>query len=142
MEGSRIEFAESCPREEYLRLYDQIDIALDPLPYNGITTTCDALWMGVPVVSLAGNTAAGRAGLGLLSTAGLPELATGSEEEFTGICSSLAHDLPRLGVLRSTIRRRLLASPLSDFPGFARNMESAYRSMWRKWCEMSATGSK
>ncbi len=142
VEGSRIEFAESCPREEYLRLYDQIDIALDPLPYNGITTTCDALWMGVPVVSLAGNTAAGRAGLGLLSTAGLPELATGSEEEFTGICSSLAHDLPRLGVLRSTIRRRLLASPLSDFPGFARNMESAYRSMWRKWCEMSATGSK
>ena len=106
------------------------------------STPCDALWMGVPVVSLTGKTAAGRAGLSLLSTVGLPELATGSEEELAAVCSRLAHGLPRLAELRSTLRQRMLASPLSDFRRFANNMEDAYRSMWRKWCERSASGSR
>ncbi len=134
VEGSRIEFVGKCPRDEYLRLYDQIDIALDPLPYNGITTTCDAAWMGVPVVSLTGKTAAGRAGLSLLSMLGLPELATHSPEECVRVASGLAHDLPRLAALRSTLRERMKASPLMDGPRFARSMEAAYRTMWRKWC--------
>jgi predicted O-linked N-acetylglucosamine transferase (SPINDLY family) len=68
IEASRLKFVGHCRREEYLRIHDRIDIGLDPLPYNGITTTLDALWMGVPVVSLAGRTAAGRAGLGILTT--------------------------------------------------------------------------
>ena len=132
--GHRVEFCGRCSRDEYLRLYDRIDIALDPVPYNGVTTTLDALWMGVPVVSLAGKTAAGRAGLSLLSTAGLAELATRTPEEFVGVASGLAQDRPRLAQLRSTLRSRMEASPLMDAPRFARNIEAAYRTAWRRWC--------
>jgi predicted O-linked N-acetylglucosamine transferase (SPINDLY family) len=135
IDRGRIEFVGKCSRDEYLRLYDRIDIALDPLPYNGITTTLDALWMGVPVVSLAGKTAAGRVGLSLLSTVGLPELATKTPDEFVRITSDLAKDLPRLSGLRSLLRERMRTSPLMDAPRFARNMETAYREMWRRWCE-------
>jgi predicted O-linked N-acetylglucosamine transferase (SPINDLY family) len=138
VDSGRIEFASSCPRNEYLRLYDQIDIALDPLPYNGITTTLDALWMGVPVVSVIGKTASGRVGLSLLSTIGLPEFATKTPDEFVQVASGLAQDLPRLAGLRSTLRGRIEASPLMDAPRFARGIEAAYRESWRKWCE-SAT---
>jgi predicted O-linked N-acetylglucosamine transferase (SPINDLY family) len=137
IDRERIEFVGRCSRDEYLRLYDRIDIALDPLPYNGITTTLDALWMGVPVVSLAGRTAAGRAGLSLLSTVGLPELATKDPDGFVRIASGLANDLPRLTELRSTLRGMMQASPLMDASGFARDMEAAYRNMWRTWCEQS-----
>ena len=87
---NRIAFTESRIRLEYLRLYDLIDIVLDTLPYNGITTTCDALWMGVPVVSLIGNTAAGRAGLSLLSTVGLPELVGNYPARFVEIAVEFA----------------------------------------------------
>jgi len=134
VEGHRVEFCANYPRDEYLRLYERIDIALDPLPYNGITTTLDALWMGVPVVSLTGKTAAGRAGLSILSNIGLPELAALSEEEFVRIATELANDLPRLAQLRSTLRQRMEQSPLMDAPRFARNIEVAYREMWCKWC--------
>jgi predicted O-linked N-acetylglucosamine transferase (SPINDLY family) len=135
VDGGRVEFVGRCSREQYLRSYDRIDIALDTLPYNGITTTLDALWMGVPVVSLTGNTAAGRVGLSLLTTLGLPELATTTPDEFVRIAAGLAGDLPRLNQLRSTLRERMQASPLMDAPGFARDIEAAYRTMWRTWCE-------
>jgi predicted O-linked N-acetylglucosamine transferase (SPINDLY family) len=131
----RIEFVPRKLRLDYLRLYDSIDICLDPLPYNGITTTCDALWMGVPVVTLAGNTAAGRAGVSILSTAGIPELIAHTEEQFLQIATGLAGDAPRLAELRLTLRDRTQKSPLMDGPGFARKMEDAYRWMWRKWCQ-------
>jgi predicted O-linked N-acetylglucosamine transferase (SPINDLY family) len=130
----RLEFVGTCPRDEYLRSYGGIDIALDPFPYNGITTTCDALWMGVPVVTFAGETAASRAGLGLLSTVGLPELAGRDAEEFVQIAVALACDLPRLAALRAGLREKMERSPLMDAPGFARNLEAAYREMWRAWC--------
>jgi predicted O-linked N-acetylglucosamine transferase (SPINDLY family) len=132
--GQRLEFCDTCPRDEYLRLYDRIDIALDPLPYNGITTTLDALWMGVPVVSLAGETAAGRAGLSLLSTVGLPELATHDTEQFTQVATSLAQDRARLAAMRAALRERMEKSPLMDGRRFARAMQAAYREMWRRWC--------
>src|SRR5262249_17466777 len=103
--GERIEFVGRIPRPDYLRLHHRIDIALDTLPYNGITTTCDALWMGVPLVSLAGHTAAGRAGLGVLSTVNLPELAARSPEEFVRAAENLAGDLPRLAKLRAELRQ-------------------------------------
>jgi protein O-GlcNAc transferase len=131
----RIEFVPRRLRLDYLRLYDAIDICLDPLPYNGITTTCDALWMGVPVVTLVGKTAAGRAGVSILSTVGLPELIAHDEEQFIGIATALANDAPRLAELRSTLRGRTEKSPLMDGPGFARKMEAAYRQMWRQWCQ-------
>jgi predicted O-linked N-acetylglucosamine transferase (SPINDLY family) len=130
----RLEFVGRCGRGEYLRLYDRIDICLDPLPYNGITTTCDALWMGVPVVTLAGKTAAGRAGVSILMNVGLGELAAREADEFVNIARSLAINHSRRAELRSTLRQRLQKSPLMDGRGFARDMESAYRQMWRQWC--------
>ena len=133
--GERVNFIKQRPWTDYLKLYHEIDICLDPLPYNGITTTCDAMWMGVPVVSLIGNTPAGRAGLGLLRTVGLPELVAATKEEFVRIATHLAGDLPRLAELRSTLRERMQSSPLMDAPRFARNVEAAYRTMWQRWCE-------
>ena len=132
--SDRIEFVPRAPRVDYLRLYDRIDICLDPLPYNGITTTCDALWMGVPVVTLVGKTAAGRAGLSILSTIAMPEMIAHDENQFIEICTQLANDAPRLAELRHTLRDRALKSPLMDGPGFARKMETAYRHMWQQWC--------
>jgi predicted O-linked N-acetylglucosamine transferase (SPINDLY family) len=129
-----VRFAGRAPAEEYFALYRQIDIALDTFPYGGGTTTCDALWMGVPVVSLVGRTAVGRGGLSILSNVGLPELAARSEEEYVRIAGELAGDLPRLGNLRANLRQRMAQSPLMDAPRFARNIEAAYRQVWRQWC--------
>jgi protein O-GlcNAc transferase len=129
-----VRFVGMAPAAEYLRLYHWIDVALDTFPYGGGATTCDALWMGVPVVSLRGKTAVGRGGLSILSNVGLPELAARSEEEYVRIASELAADLPRLKDLRQTLRQRMQQSPLMDAPRFARNVEAAYRQMWRKWC--------
>lgn len=130
----RLEFVPRYPRTDYLQLYDRVDICLDPLPYNGITTTCDALWMGVPVVTLTGKTAAGRAGLSILSNLGLSDLVAHSPEQFFQIAGNLALDLPRLARLRRTLRDRMRQSPLMNSQRFARNMEAAYRKMWQRWC--------
>jgi predicted O-linked N-acetylglucosamine transferase (SPINDLY family) len=132
--ANRLEFVPRCPRTDYLRLYERIDICLDPLPYNGITTTCDALWMGVPVVSLTGKSAAGRAGWSLLANLGLSDLVAHTPKQFIDITSNLASDLLRLAQLRSTLRERMQRSPLIDSQRFARNMEAAYRKMWQRWC--------
>jgi predicted O-linked N-acetylglucosamine transferase (SPINDLY family) len=134
VDPSRVEFIGHCPREQYLKTYHQLDIVLDTYPYNGHTTTCDALWMGVPVVSLAGQTAVGRGGSSILSTIGLPELVADSQELYVRLAIDLAHDTGRLGELRSTLRQRMAQSPLMDAPSFARNVEAAYRQMWRTWC--------
>ncbi|HEX4055251.1 MAG TPA: tetratricopeptide repeat protein [Tepidisphaeraceae bacterium] len=130
----RVEFVDRISRTDYLRHHDSIDICLDTLPYNGITTTCDALWMGVPVVTLIGKTASGRAGLSILSTLGMPELIAKTEDDFVKIAADLSQDRPRLNELRSTLRERMRQSPLMDAAGFARKMETAYRDMWRRWC--------
>ena len=122
------------PSEQYFELHSQIDIALDPFPYGGGTTTCDALWMGVPVVSLAGNTAVGRGGLSILSNVDLPDLVARSEEGYVRLATELANDIPRLSHLRSTLRQRMEQSPLMDGRRFARNMEAAFRAIWREWC--------
>ena len=92
-----MQFTGQMPRREYLRFYDQIDIALDPLPYNGITTTCDALYMGTPVLTLAGRTTAGRTGgKAMLTTIGVTELVTETPDEFVARAAELAMDVPRL----------------------------------------------
>lgn len=132
--SKRVEFVAPVPRMEYLRLYHRIDIGLDPFPYNGITTTCDALWMGVPVMSIAGLWPASRAGLGILSTIGLPELISTDENEFVNKVAELSNDFPRLTTLRSTLRDRMKTSPLTDGARFARNMETLYRTIWQRWC--------
>jgi predicted O-linked N-acetylglucosamine transferase (SPINDLY family) len=134
VDSARVEFVDLRPTLEYFALYRQIDVALDPFPYGGGTTTCDALWMGVPVVSLVGRTAVGRAGLSILSNLGLADLVAGDVEQYVGIAARLATDSQRLGELRSTLRTRMLSSALMDAPRFARNMEQAFREMWRRWC--------
>jgi predicted O-linked N-acetylglucosamine transferase (SPINDLY family) len=129
----RVEFLELLPFEEYCRVHERIDIALDPFPYAGGTTTCDALWMGVPVVSLAGRTAVGRGGLSILSNIGLADMAARDVEEYVGLAIALAGDKDRLEKLRGTMRGRMQNSPLTDAPRFARNVEAAYRVMWQEW---------
>lgn len=130
----RLAFVDMQPRPEYLESYRRIDIVLDSFPYNGQTTTLDALWMGVPVVTMVGKTAVGRAGLSLLRTLGTPQWIAETPEQFVSIAAELAGDLPRLGMLRATLRDRLQNSPLMDAPRFARNVEAAYRMMWQRWC--------
>jgi protein O-GlcNAc transferase len=130
----RLEFMGRQAHREYLATYGRIDIALDPFPWGGGITTCDALWMGVPVVSLIGRTAVGRGGASILSNIGLPELIARTPQEYIEIAISLATDLPRLAELRRTLRSRMQASPLMDAPRFARNVEAAYQQMWRNWC--------
>jgi predicted O-linked N-acetylglucosamine transferase (SPINDLY family) len=130
----RVRFVGYVPAGEYFQEYHQIDVALDPFPFNGGTTTCDALWMGVPVVSLVGSRSVSRAGLSLLSNVGLPELVARNEDDYVKIAVELAADLPRLSELRSNLRQSMLASPLTDAAQFARDVEAAYRRMWQNWC--------
>jgi predicted O-linked N-acetylglucosamine transferase (SPINDLY family) len=130
----RVEFADPRPRRAYLELYHRADIMLDPFPYGGHTTSLDALWMGVPVISLAGPQIVSRAGLSQLSNLGLPELVAFTEDEYVRIAAELAADLPRLTELRATLRSRMEASVLMDGGRFAREIEGVYRSMWRQWC--------
>jgi predicted O-linked N-acetylglucosamine transferase (SPINDLY family) len=132
-----VDLVDRLPRAEYLSLYHGIDIGLDPFPYNGITTTCDAFWMGAPVLTLPGEMPASRAGLSLLSAVGLAEFAVSSEEDYVRVAVELAANLPRLAELRTTLRPRMQASPLMDAPSFAGNVEAAYRSMWERWCAAS-----
>jgi predicted O-linked N-acetylglucosamine transferase (SPINDLY family) len=132
--GDRLDFIARIPFAQYLRQHERIDIALDPFPCAGGTTTCDALWMGVPVVSLAGQTAVSRAGLSILSNVGLRELVAGTRESYLEIATSLACNLPRLAELRRTLRDRMRQSPLMDAHQFARDVETAYRKMWATWC--------
>jgi predicted O-linked N-acetylglucosamine transferase (SPINDLY family) len=136
----RVMFVKQLPMVDYFALYHQIDMALDPFPYCGGTTTCDALWMGVPVVSLAGQTAVGRGGLSILSIVGLPELAARDVGHYVRIAVDLANDPDRLQALRSSLRERVRTSPLMDAPRFARNIEIAYRDMWKRWCDKAGQG--
>jgi predicted O-linked N-acetylglucosamine transferase (SPINDLY family) len=130
----RVEFVARQSWEQYLRTLQRIDVALDPFPYGGGISTCDALWMGVPVVTLSGHTAVGRSGRSILSTIGLPELIAQTPLQYLEIARALANDLPRLSQLRATLCERLEQSPLRDAPAQARDMEAAYRGMWYAWC--------
>jgi predicted O-linked N-acetylglucosamine transferase (SPINDLY family) len=130
----RIEFFDPRSRPQYLQLYGLADIMLDPFPYNGHTTSLEALWMGVPVVSLVGPRRISRAGLSQLSNLGLAELAAYSEDDYVRIAASLGSDLRRLAELRANLRPRMEASVLMDAPRFTRQIEAVYRAMWREWC--------
>ncbi|HEX4152352.1 MAG TPA: tetratricopeptide repeat protein [Steroidobacteraceae bacterium] len=129
----RVDFVPFRRRAEYLRTYEQIDFGLDTFPYNGHTTSLDALWMGVPTVTRVGETCVGRGGLSQLHQLGLAELAASSDQAFVEIAVRLAADLPRLAALRSSLRERLEASPLMDGARFARNIEAAYRTAWLQY---------
>jgi predicted O-linked N-acetylglucosamine transferase (SPINDLY family) len=134
VDGSRIGFVDRLPLAQYLQLHQQIDIALDPYPFPGATTTLDALWMGVPVVSLAGQTAVSRAGRSILTNAGLAALSVDTPEMYVQAAVKLASELPTLAGLRASLREQVRTSPLLDDVRFARDLESAYRQMWQRWC--------
>jgi predicted O-linked N-acetylglucosamine transferase (SPINDLY family) len=139
--GDRIEMRGRIADDRgHLQAYGRIDVALDSYPYDGTTTTCQALWMGVPVVSLAGQRHASRVGVSLLGNVGLPELVAETPEQYLRIAADLAGDLPRLEELRRTLRGRMQSSPLMDAPRFASDIEAAYRQMWRSWCESGGAG--
>jgi predicted O-linked N-acetylglucosamine transferase (SPINDLY family) len=124
------------PRE-HLSMYGSIDVALDPFPYNGTTTTCEALWMGVPVVTLAGRAHAGRVGISLLNAVGLSDLVAKDLEHYRHLAAGLAGDPDRLQRLRAELRDRMRGSALMDGAGFSRALETAYRQMWQSWCGAS-----
>jgi predicted O-linked N-acetylglucosamine transferase (SPINDLY family) len=124
--------------ENQFALYNRIDMALDPFPCNGGTTSADTLWMGVPLVTLAGNHFASRLGVTMLGNAGLPELIAKNIDDYVKIATTLATDKERLRGLRHHLREKVAKSPLMDQKQFARNMEAAYREMWQKWCEDEA----
>lgn len=130
----RLEFVPFRLRRHYLETYRRIDICLDTLPYNGHTTSLDAYWMGVPVVTRVGATVAGRAGWSHMNNLGLTELAAFDDAGFVGIAAGLASDLPALEQLRQTLRPRLQRSSLMDGRKFAAAMEAVYRELWRDWC--------
>ena len=113
--------------------FQTVDLALDPFPFNGHTTTCDSLWMGVPTVSLSGQSYVQRYGGTALTQVGLQELVTPSVDAYKDAAVAWASDLNRLTEQRHTLRARMLASPLCDAPGFARRLEAAYRWMWLTW---------
>jgi predicted O-linked N-acetylglucosamine transferase (SPINDLY family) len=124
--------APEFPIARHLAKYQAIDIGLDTFPYNGTTTTCEALWMGVPVVTLAGNSHASRTGASILSSVGLPELVAETPAQYVEIALALADDLQQRLVLRAGMRKRMLTSSLMDAPRFAHGLEAAYRDMWEQ----------
>lgn len=137
---NRIEFIERGARLKYLEAFHRIDIGLDSFPYNGHTTGLDSWWMGVPVVSLCGETIASRAGFSHASNLGLTDLVATTPDQFVQIATDLASNLSRLSELRSTMRARMSTSPLMDAARFARDIESAYRDIWRRWCTDHTSG--
>jgi predicted O-linked N-acetylglucosamine transferase (SPINDLY family) len=132
---TRAAFVDRQPLEDYLHTYRRIDVALDPFPYGGGTTTCDALWMGAPVVSLAGGTAVSRAGSSLLSNVGLGHLVARSEEQYLELAAGLIRDVDGLAVLRRELRGRIQASPVMDAESFTRGLEAVFAHMWGAWCD-------
>ena len=130
----RVAFVARVPRASYLRHYHDLDLGLDPFPYNGGISTMDSLWMGVPVITLAGRTAVGRAGVSILSNVGLPEMIARTPEQYVAIAVEWAGDLGRLARLRSGLRQRMQSSPLMDGKQYAAAVEAALRRAWQAWC--------
>lgn len=127
----RVTVTGAIPRKDYLAAHAEVDIILDTFPYPGGTTTCEALWMGVPTLTLAGDTMLARQGAGLLVSAGLGDWVATDEKDYAAKAVAHAADLERLAELRAGLRTQLLASPLFDAPRFARNLEAALWGMWR-----------
>jgi predicted O-linked N-acetylglucosamine transferase (SPINDLY family) len=120
---------------DHFATYARVDIALDPFPYHGTTTTCEAAFMGVPIVTLQGPMHHTRVGVSLLRTLGLSDLIATSEDEYVALAAALAGDAARLATTRAGLRQTLLASPLGDANAFATRFAGAMRELWREFCE-------
>ena len=119
--------------KEHLDVYNRIDIALDTFPYNGTTTTCEALWMGVPVVTLAGSTHVSRVGVSLLSNVGVPDLIAQTKDELTDILVNLTENPDRLQKMRKSMRIRMSQSALTDAKQFTVDLEQCYKKIWKNY---------
>jgi protein O-GlcNAc transferase len=135
VDRGRLELLGKSSHEDLLRQYQRVDIALDPFPYNGGLTTCEALWMGVPVVTWPGETFAGRHSLSHLSNVGLLETIAGDLKGYVELAAGLAADLPRLAGIRARLRDQVAGSPLCDGQRFAENFTAILRGAWRRWCD-------
>jgi predicted O-linked N-acetylglucosamine transferase (SPINDLY family) len=120
---------------EHLEVYNRCDIALDTFPYNGTTTTFESLWMGLPVITLAGDRHAARVSQSILSRLGLSDMVANDADDYIRLAKELANDRKRLAKLRSSIRPTMLESRLRNARALAKEIENAYREMWRKWCD-------
>ena len=134
----RVEAAPRTPIKQYLEAFNQIDIALDSMPYNGATTALDTLWMGVPIVAMAGERSISRGTYSVLKTMGRDDLIAKSREEYVDLNVRLATDVEWRTELHRTLREQLRRSPLMDISRFTENLEAAYRAMWREWCALAA----
>jgi predicted O-linked N-acetylglucosamine transferase (SPINDLY family) len=135
IDPARLDLCGGSPHRAFLGEYNQIDIVLDPFPYSGGLTTCEALWMGVPTIALPGTFFAARHSLSHLSNAGLTGWAARDEAHYIDMAVRRAADLPALAALRAGLRARVKASPLCDAPRFGQNLGAALRHAWRHWCE-------
>jgi predicted O-linked N-acetylglucosamine transferase (SPINDLY family) len=143
VESGRVELlGPEYSHARHLARYADVDIGLDTYPYHGTTTTCEALWMGVPVVTLAGRAHVSRVGVSILSRVGFAELVAATPADYVNKALGLAGNVARLRELRAGLRDRMRASPLLDAPGFTRALEAAYRGMWRRWCESGIGSSR
>jgi predicted O-linked N-acetylglucosamine transferase (SPINDLY family) len=129
----RLEFRGASAHQELLEEYADIDIALDPFPFGGGLTSCEALWMGVPVITLPGETPASRQTLGFLRLLGLEDLAATSLQDYVARAIGLATDSPRLATLRQSLRSLMAASPLCDGPLFTDGLEQAFLEIWQRY---------
>ncbi len=140
--SDRIELMSEIPSlTDHLALYNRIDIALDPFPYNGTTTTCETLWMGVPVIVLEGDRHSSRVGSSLLSAIGRPDWITPTHDAYVSRAVSLSADVEQLKDCRAGLREAVLKSPLTDAKKFTAYIEKSYRQIWKKWCRSHALSS-
>jgi protein O-GlcNAc transferase len=130
----RITMVPYIPIEEYYRWFGRVDITLDTMPFSGGTTTCDALWMGAPVITCPGIRSWSRSAASILTTLGLKDWIAESPQDYVRQAVQLARNPARIAELRKSLRSRMIASPLMDKPLFARDMENAFRRMWQTWC--------
>ena len=135
----RVKICGRKPTIEHFQMYGQVDVALDTYPYNGTTTTCEAMWMGVPTISLVGSSHVSRVGLSILSRVGLGDFAASTPAEYVGKAIAFSGELENLAKIRTALRAMMFNSPLCDKKGFTRSLEAAYRKMWHKWCLSTRT---
>ena len=134
----RLIFEGFSPRDELLATYRRVDICLDPFPYPGGTTSIEALWMGVPVLTLQGNRFLSHLGESILCTVGLEDWIAPTVEDYVELAKEHASNPAALAALRDGLRQRLVASPMCDASRFACNLEEAFLGMWRIWCQQES----
>ena len=140
VEPTRIEFVDETGNDG-LSAYNRIDLCLDAFPWNGCTSTFDALWMGVPVMTLSGQTGVSRIGTSILTNLELAQFVANSDERFVAMAVEAARDLSKLAELRAVLRQRVTSSPLGDAAGLTRKVEDAYRRAWNAWCQTQSNPS-